>query len=89
MKFGMRKPSLAKSFKARTTAKYKRKVKKALIPGYGKKAWGWLKIRKKQFTTKFIRKHISQFGICLNKTIMSNVLNLNKSWAGGFYGIIR
>ncbi|UCS89698.1 hypothetical protein H0A38_08415 [Lactococcus lactis] len=30
MKFGMRKPSLAKSFKARTTAKYKRKVKKAV-----------------------------------------------------------
>ena len=36
----MRKPSLAKSFKARTTAKYKRKVKKALIPGYGKKGMG-------------------------------------------------
>ena len=33
MKFGMRKASLAKSLKARTTEKYKRKVKKALIPG--------------------------------------------------------
>ncbi len=43
MKFGVRKPSLTKSLKARTTAKYKRKVKKALIPGYGKKGMGWAK----------------------------------------------
>ena len=47
MKFGMRKPSIKKSFKARTTAKYKRKVKKALIPGYGKKGMGWVKNPKK------------------------------------------
>lgn len=37
MKFGMRKPSVKKSFKARTTGKAKRQIKKALIPGYGKK----------------------------------------------------
>lgn len=43
MKFGMRKPSITKSLKARTTTKYKRKVKKALIPGYGKKGIGWVK----------------------------------------------
>lgn len=42
MKFGMRKPSLKKSFKARTTGKAKRKMKKALIPGYGKKGRGVL-----------------------------------------------
>lgn len=34
MKFGMRTPSLKKSFKARTTGKAKRKLKKAVIPGY-------------------------------------------------------
>lgn len=33
---GMRKPSIKKSFKACTTGKAKRKIKKALIPGYGK-----------------------------------------------------
>lgn len=38
MKFGVRKPNLKKSFKARTTGRLKRSVKKALIPGYGKKA---------------------------------------------------
>lgn len=39
MKFGMRKPSWKKSFKARTTGKAKRAIKRALIPGYGKKEW--------------------------------------------------
>ena len=33
MKFGMRKPSPRRSFKARTTGKWKRQAKKALIPG--------------------------------------------------------
>ena len=43
MKFGIRKPSLKKSLKARTTGKLKRSVKKALTPGYGKKGMGWIK----------------------------------------------
>lgn len=56
MKFGMRKPSLAKSFKARTTTKYKRKIKKALIPGYGKKGVGWVKNPKKAAYNKVYKK---------------------------------
>lgn len=40
MKIGMRKPSLKKSIKARTTGKAKRALKKAVIPGYGKKGTG-------------------------------------------------
>lgn len=47
MKFGMRKPSLKKSIKARTTGKLKRKIKKAVIPRYGKKGMGWIKDPKK------------------------------------------
>ena len=43
MKIGLRKPSLKKSFKAMTTGKAKRKLKKALIPGYGKKGIGLIK----------------------------------------------
>ena len=43
MKFGMRKISPMKSLKARTTGRAKRTVKKALIPGYGKKGVGWIK----------------------------------------------
>lgn len=47
MKFGLRTPSLKRSFKARTTGRSKRAVKKALIPGYGKKGMGWIKNPKK------------------------------------------
>lgn len=43
MKFGMRTPSFKKSFRARTTGRAKRAIKKAIIPGYGKKGMGWIK----------------------------------------------
>lgn len=56
MKFGMRTPSVKKSIKARTTAKYKRKVKKALIPGYGEKGMGWIKNPKKAAYNKVYKK---------------------------------
>lgn len=56
MKLGMRKPSITKSLKARTTTKYKRKVKKALIPGYGKKGMGWIKNPKKAAYNKVYKK---------------------------------
>ena len=56
MKIGMRKPSLKKSIKARTIGKAKRKLKKALIPGYGKKGTGWLKDPKKAAYNKVYKK---------------------------------
>jgi len=56
MKFGLRTPSLKRSFKARTTGKAKRAVKKALIPGYGKKGSGWLKNPKKAAYNKVYNK---------------------------------
>jgi len=40
MKLGMRKPSLSKSIKAKTTGKLKRSIKKAVNPVYGKKGMG-------------------------------------------------
>ena len=43
MKFGMRKPSFKKSFKARTTGKLKRKAKTAINPFYEKKGVGFVK----------------------------------------------
>ena len=42
MKFGMRKPSLKKSFSARTKGQLTRSIKRALIPGYGKRGMGLL-----------------------------------------------
>ena len=56
MKYWLRKPSVKKSFKARTTGKAKRAVKKAIIPGYGKKGMGWIKNPKKAAYNKVYNK---------------------------------
>lgn len=61
MKVGFRKPSLKKSLKARTTAKWKRQTKKAVIPGYGKKGTVWLKNPKKAAYNKVY--HKTTFGL--------------------------
>lgn len=56
MKFGMRTPSFKKSVRARTTGKIKRAVKKAVIPGYGKKGMGWIRNPKKAMYNKVYKK---------------------------------
>lgn len=56
MKIGMRKPSLKKSFAARTTGRAKRAVKKAIIPGYGRRGMGWLTNPKKAAYDKIYKK---------------------------------
>lgn len=61
MKFGMRKPSIKKSLKARTTGKAKRKVKKAVIPAYGKKGTGIIKNPKKAVYNKVYKKTTFSF----------------------------
>lgn len=61
MKIGMRTPSLKKSLKARTTSKWKRQAKKAIIPGYGKKGVGWIKNPKKAMYNKVY--HKTTFGL--------------------------
>lgn len=43
MKLGMRKPSIRKSIKARTTSKAKRAIKSSINPTYGKKGTGFAK----------------------------------------------
>lgn len=61
MKIGMRKPSVKKRFRARTTGKIKRKVKKALIPGYGKKGVGFIKSPTKSIKNKIYKKTTFSF----------------------------
>ena len=56
MKFGMRTPSLKKSISARTKGRATRAVKKALIPGYGKKGIGWIKDPKRAAYNKVYNK---------------------------------
>lgn len=46
MKFGFRKPSLKRSISARTTGRVNRAIKRALIPGYGKRGMGILHPKK-------------------------------------------
>ena len=52
MKIGIRKPSIKKSIKARTTAKAKRAVKSEFVPLYGKKGTGIVKDPKKAVYNK-------------------------------------
>ncbi|MGF1392535.1 hypothetical protein ACQSD2_06645 [Streptococcus infantarius] len=47
--------------KARTTAKWKRQAKKAIISGYGKKGSGWIKNPKKAAYNKVY--HKTTFGL--------------------------
>lgn len=72
MKFGMRTPSLKKSISARTKGRATRAVKKALIPGYGKRAWDGLKILKGLRTIRFTTKHRLAYGIYSSKTSQTN-----------------
>lgn len=61
MKFGLRTPSLKKSISARTTGRAKRAVKRALIPGYGKKGMGWIKNPQKAAYNKIYNKTTFMF----------------------------
>ncbi|UWD54786.1 MAG: hypothetical protein [Bacteriophage sp.] len=61
MKIGIRKPSLKRSLKARSTSKWKRQMKKAVIPGYGQKGIGWIKNPKKALYNKVY--HKTTFGL--------------------------
>lgn len=61
MKIGFRTPNLKKSFKARTTGKLKRKIKKSINPFYGKKGTGFIKNPKR--SVKNAVYHRTTFGL--------------------------
>ncbi|WEV68750.1 hypothetical protein OZX73_05510 [Bifidobacterium sp. ESL0775] len=56
MRFGMRKPSPKSSLRAMTTGRAKRAVKRAVIPGYGRKGMGWIRNPRKAMYNKVYRK---------------------------------
>ena len=56
MKFGMRKPSIKKSIKSRTTGRVKRAVKSRINPLYGKKGMGYIKNPKRAIKNKIYKK---------------------------------
>lgn len=63
MKFGMRTPSLKKSISARTTGRLNRAIKKAVIPGYGKKGMGILHPKKALYNQVYKRTTFSIFDL--------------------------
>ncbi|HAQ40955.1 MAG TPA: hypothetical protein DCM73_09070 [Clostridiales bacterium] len=56
MKLGLRKPSIKKSIKARTTGRLKREIKGAINPFYGKKGMGWIRNPRKAMYNKAYNK---------------------------------
>ena len=56
MKVGVRKPSIKRSVKARTTGRVKRSIKKSINPLYGKKGMGWIRNPKKAMYNKVYKK---------------------------------
>ncbi len=63
MKVGMRKPSLKKSLKARTTGKLNRSVKSSLNPLYGKKGMGVLHPKKAVYNKVYQKTSFSIFDL--------------------------
>lgn len=56
MKIGVRKPSIKKSFSARTTGRVKRAAKRSVNPLYGKKGMGWINNPQKAAYNKIYHK---------------------------------
>lgn len=56
MKIGIRKPSIKKSLKARTTGKLKRALKSEIVPLYNQKGTGIIKNPKKAVYNKVYKK---------------------------------
>lgn len=63
MKFGLRTPSLKKSISARTTGQLKRAVKRAIIPGYGKKGIGLLHPKRAMYNKVYNKTTFSIFDL--------------------------
>lgn len=53
---GVRKPSVKRSLKARTTGRAKKAIKRSVNPLYGKKGMGWVNNPKKAAYNKVYRK---------------------------------
>ena len=72
MKYGLRTPSLKKRLSARTSGAAKRKIKRALIPGYGRRGRGWLTNPRKALYNKIYRK--TTFGCLLPFLISASLV---------------
>lgn len=91
MKIGVRKPSLSKSLKARTTSKLKRQVKRSVLPTYGQKGTDIIKNPKRAIYNKIynqttvdalgsIKKGKSQKQNQAINTLVDKKINPASSW---------
>lgn len=71
MKMGVRKPSIKKSIKARTTGKVKRSIKKSINPLYGKKGMGFIKDPERSVKNAFYHRTTVGVGDIINQTTSS------------------
>jgi hypothetical protein len=55
MKFGFRRPSLKRSISARTTGRLNQAIKRAIIPGYGRRGMGLLHPKKALYNRVYRR----------------------------------
>ena len=63
MKIGMRTPSWKKSLSARTTGRAKRAIKRAIIPGYGRRGMGIFHPQKALYNRVYRRTTFSIFDL--------------------------
>ncbi|MCI7238010.1 MAG: hypothetical protein SOU08_04325 [Anaerococcus sp.] len=78
MKFGIRKPSLKRKIKAKTTGKMKRSLNKAIKPGYGKKGMGILKNPEKAAYNKVYHKTTTSIRDIFNTSTTKKVSSSSK-----------
>lgn len=64
-----RKPSLKKSLSAKYKGAYKRKIKKALIPGYGTRTAGWLHPKRKLYNEMYYRTSVDTRKLIIGKAV--------------------
>lgn len=86
MRFGLRTPSFKKSISARTTGKFKRKLKRSINSYYGKKGIGWINNPKKAMYNKVYNK--TTFGIKDVLTSRKHTSKQTNSSTYSFIGII-
>lgn len=82
MKYGVRKPSIKKSFKARTTGKINRKMKSAIDPTYGKKGMGYIKNPEKAVYNKIYNHTTVSVRDVISSKNDNNKTENNQSYAG-------
>lgn len=79
MKYGVRKPNIKKSIKARTTGKIKRQIKSAVNPLYGKKGMGIINDPKKAAYNSVYNRTTVSISNTVNSAVNMNSRNNARS----------